>query len=341
MKNFILIILFCLTFITSSNASPSYSAQISVDVTDTNVASAKTKALAKARRDGLNDVVLSISTQQAVEELSKLNDNQIQHFIKEVQILMEKSSTIRYIADLKIEINEDVLKSYLSENNLPISISQTPDILIIPMLEKLDKTINLWTSENTLYQDLLDSRNLKSNTANFYIIEKNLGNITAIDPKHLFDMNEKKFKELSTFNKVDKIAIVKYCQIHKRAIIKIFPENKLIEEDLPLLDDKTERIETILNIIKGDTKKSPAPKISSNETQTLNIIYTYDNLSSWTKLKKTLEENQLIDNITVISMVNKKVHFNFTYTGFIEKLQIDLSNNGYNLKNNGEYYVIN
>ena len=91
-------------------ADPRYEADVNVDVTAATVTEAKKQAMAKAVRDGLNEVVLSISTAQSADEINKLNDNQLQHFVSGIMVLMEKSSDVRYIADLRISVNEDILK---------------------------------------------------------------------------------------------------------------------------------------------------------------------------------------------------------------------------------------
>ncbi len=344
MKKFIFLTLICLTLITSSRvfASPSFTANISVDETDENVALAKTKALSKALREALNDVILGISTPKAVEEISKLNDNQIQHFIKELQILMEKSSDVRYIADIKIEIKEDILKEYLKENNFPLSINQTKDILLIPLFQKTDNTINLWTEENLLRNELLNKTNLKGNVVNFHLIEKNLGNITAIKTQTIYDMDERKFKELTTFNHTDNIAVIKYSLLEKKVYIKLFPSQKIIEEKITLRDSISSMIDKMFTLIKEATVETTTTAPKEVLSQALvNIVYTYPALSSWMSLKQILENTPEVENINVVSIANKKVHFNFLYTGPIEKLQVELLQSDYELKNNGEYYVIN
>ena len=85
-------------------ADPRYEADVNVDVTAATVTEAKKQAMAKAVRDGLNEVVLSISTAQSADEINKLNDNQLQHFVSGIMVLMEKSSDVRYIADLRISV---------------------------------------------------------------------------------------------------------------------------------------------------------------------------------------------------------------------------------------------
>ena len=340
MKNFVFIVFLCLNFVNICKASPSYTAEISVDETNESVSLAKEQAINKATRSALNDIVLSISTTQAVEEISKLNDNQIQHFVKEMQILMEKSSDIRYIADLKIEIKEDILKEYLKENNFPIIINEIQNVLLIPLFEKKDNTLNLWTEENLLREELLNKTSLKTNLINFQVIEKNLGNITATNPKTIYEMDKEKFNELASFNSVDNIAVIKYSEQEKKVYIKIFPSQQVFEEDITLRDNMSTMIEKTFNIIKANTKKI-TQEVTKSTANSIDVVYTYPDLSSWMKLKKQLESNPQVDTINIISMANKKVHFNFTYTGIIEKLQTELSLNGFNLKNNGEFYVIN
>lgn len=117
-------------------ADPRYEADVNVDVTAATVTEAKKQAMAKAVRDGLNEVVLSISTAQSADEINKLNDNQLQHFVSGIMVLMEKSSDVRYIADLRISVNEDILKAYLAENNMPLVAGEEQDVLAVPLLEK-------------------------------------------------------------------------------------------------------------------------------------------------------------------------------------------------------------
>ncbi len=340
MKKFIITLL-CFTLLTlKSYAYDLYSTQISVDITDKNVALAKQKALSSASRDGLNNVILNISTKEAVDNILKLNDNQIQHFIKSMQILMEKSSDIRYIADIKLDINEEVLKSYLKENDFPIIISTPKDILLIPLFEAQDGTLDLWTSQNILREELLKKTNLHSSIINFRIIEKNLGNISSTDANTIYDMTEQTFNELTDFNRSTNITVIKYSTQNNKLYAKSFNPSNLIETTLENTTLST-ALDDLLSQIKGNTPKEEPVLSELPKTSTIEVLYTFQSISSWIKLKKLLEQDPQITNLNIVSMTNKKVHFNFNYNSNIEKLQATLAPNGYNLKNNGDFYVIN
>ena len=129
LKKLFFLSLCCLMVTFSAMAGPKYEADISVDEVADSVNKAKKNAMVKAIREGLAEVILNISTDEAVADINKLNDNQIQHFISGVMVLMEKTSDVRYIADLRVSVNEDVLNAYINENGFPIIISEEKNVI--------------------------------------------------------------------------------------------------------------------------------------------------------------------------------------------------------------------
>lgn len=333
-----------LFFILSGNvaAKPLFEADVNVDITAENVVEAKKQAMAKARRDALNDVLLSVSTAQSVEELAKLNDNQIQHFISGVMVLMEKSSNVRYIADLRVSINEDVLKAYLAENNLPMVVSEEQTVLVVPLLEQNDGTLDLWSDANFWRQAFSDRKDIRKGNLILHDIDKNLGNITAVEANRIYDMTDAEFGDLAGFNNVEEVYVLKYSLKDGKVYVKSFPTREVNEV---VIGDATpqDMIEAVLPFFK-DVKK--AAKLESLEdadfvNQKIEAVYSYSKLSEWLSLKRFLEANSQVKDVKVISMANGKVHFSFIYNGVWEKLQANLALSGYKMRNEGGYYAIN
>ncbi len=338
-KKFFICLLFCLFFAISSSASSLFSIIVNIDETSDNVANAKKEALSKAIRNGLNDVILRVSTEETIAEISKLNDNQIQHFISGIQVLLEKSSDIRYIAELKIDVNQSVLQNFIKENNLPFIISQTQTALLIPLLETADGTLDIWGNENIWREAFINKQNLQTGFLKFYNIEKNLGNITTVNANKVYNMTDGDFLEISSFNKVDNIYVLKYSLKDNKVYIKSFPDKTEIDV---IIDTQTpsQMIDKVLPLIKS-YKKQSTPQNSTHSPTELNIIYNYPTLNKWIELKKLLENDPMVEELKIISLANKKVHFIITYHGAFEKLQTTLGLNGYMLNNNGGYYAIN
>ena len=99
-------------------AADKYSSIVSVDVTDVNAATAKEKAMAEANRRAVNSIIPEFADERALALMDTLSDEQILYFIKEATVLEEKSSDVRYIASLRVTIQDRILRQYLYEKGV-------------------------------------------------------------------------------------------------------------------------------------------------------------------------------------------------------------------------------
>lgn len=340
MQKIFLICLFLLNFSLSAHASPRFEADISVDETAKTVTEAKKTALSKALRQGINEIVLNLSNEESAKEIDKLTDNQLEHFITGIMVLMEKSSDVRYIADLRISVDGELLKAYMKENNMPLLLNAEQRFYIIPLLEKEDGTLDIWGEENFWWQALLSKQPFHKGNLDIRLIDKNLGNISMAKADQVYNLTDNDINELLNFNRADGLYVLKYSLKDNKVHIKSYPENT--EETSNI--DKTSlpaTIDTLLPFLKPLTNPNSVPVAKPDILENIEVVFNYRQLSEWTDLKKQLDNNPQIQNINIISMTNGKVHFNFEYSGIIEKLQGQLSVYGYKMQNEGAYYVIN
>jgi len=320
-------------------AMPRFDADVSVDVTAKTVNEAKQKAISKAMREGLSEIVSSISTEASVKELNKLNDNQLEHFITGVMVLMEKTSDVRYIADLKISVDEKLLKSYMAENNMPIILRAEQQVSVLPVLEKEDGTLYIWEEENFWRQAFLEKRTLHRGNMNIKVMEKNLGNIAMIKANRIFDLADGELSELLSFNHAEVLYVVKYAEKEGKVFIKEYPSGKIQETNI-IADRSGETADNTLALFKSGQRAAVEDTPANIMPERVEVVYSYTRLAEWIALKKLLEDNPQAQDIKLISMANGKVHFNFQYSGVIERLQGMLETNGYKMRQEGEYYVI-
>ncbi len=340
MQKFFTICLLLLAFTQTSIAEPRFETDVSVDETAKTVTEAKKKAISKAMRQGLNDIVLNLSNEQSVKEINNLTDNQLEHFITGVMVLMEKSSDVRYIADLRISADGELLKAYLKENNLPLLLNEEQEIAVIPLLEKADGTLDVWSEENFWWHDFSAKQPLHKGNLDIRLIDKNLGNIAMVKAETIYNLSANEINELLNFNQADSIYVLKYSLKDNKVHIKSYPNNEENTIDINKTSNST-TIDEIIPFFKPIATLHPTAKLKQNVLETIEIIFNYKQLSEWSSLKKQLDNNPQIQNINIISMSNGKVHFNFEYSGIIEKLQGQLATSGYNMRNEGAYYAIN
>ena len=340
MKTVFISILLALGVIFQVQAEPRYEADVSVDVTAKTVTEAKQKAISKAMRDGLNEVILGISTEESVKEVNKLNDNQLQHFITGVMVLKEKTSDVRYIADLRISVDENLLKAYMAENNLPIALSETQEAVIIPLLEKEDDSLDVWGDDNFWRQAFVEHHYLRKGNLEISTIDKNLGNIAMVKANRVYDLADGEYKELADFNRADSIYVAKYSLKDKKIYVKGYPDRTV--QEIVIENQKPEElVDGVIALLKPVKKNVSSQQAQYNMAPTqIEVVYSYPRLAAWMSLKQILDNNTQVQDIKIVSMSNNKVHFNFLYSGIIEKLQGTLEVNGYRMVREGEYYVI-
>lgn len=337
---FVFLWMVCFGLVLNQAKANVYEANISVDEIADNVSNAKNNAMRKAIRDGIKEVILKVSNTDGLELVDTLNDNQLQHFISSVQVWKEKSSDVRYIADVKIVVSEDVLKSYMQENNIPMIINEEKSILIIPLLEKVDGTNNLWGEDNFWRNVFLEKgKSIKTGNITVYNIDKNLGNITAVETNKIYEMSDDEFYELSSFNRVDNLYVVKYSLKDNKIYIKEFPSREIKEIDINGEDYKTD-VNNVITQLRVLNRENVVARVETSVDEVFEVLFSYNSLSRWINLKKILKDNSFVKDINVKSMVDGKVYFSFSYQGIIEKLQTYLSLNGYTMKKEEGYYAI-
>ncbi len=133
--------LFLLTmFAFPAMAADNYFSIVDVDVTDVNAAVAREKAMAQANRRAVNEAAEKFTDSKGMEVVHGLSGEQIMYFIKEATVLEEKSSDVRYIAQLKVTVQNDVLRQYLQEKGLS-EYGNSQEINVIYLFDTLSDWI--------------------------------------------------------------------------------------------------------------------------------------------------------------------------------------------------------
>lgn len=131
---YINIIIALTLFATNAWAAASSSVEVNVDVTASNAAIAREQAMAQANRQAIKQVAANLTTQEGIDLLNQLNNEQLVNFIKEITVLDEKSSQIRYIAKLNVVVYEQLLSQYLQEKNVAQSSELNSIMAMIDIL---------------------------------------------------------------------------------------------------------------------------------------------------------------------------------------------------------------
>ncbi len=318
---------------------------IKVDVTDQDASIAQQKALAGATRAAVIEAVKRISDQNGVNKFSDMNDDQIVNFIKETSVSDEKTSANRYIANLHLIVNTDLLQTYMNERKINISEQINPVITIIPVFSEFDNdTPKLWELDN-LWRQAWDNYTLPG-TPIINIIKDTTVNISALSAKQAYNNDIPALEEIKSLTNADdvyvlaasyngieglNIEISSLSGYHDKQFIEGVKSsgnelfNKAIEQIIPILKEQAD----LLN--SG----------SAQSSEEITVLFPFTELGDWVAAEQKIKSLNEVTDLQIQAFSPGKAQFVVHYNGNKDDLIHAIQAAGYNLEDSGNYMILN
>mgnify|MGYP006916032321 CR=1 FL=1 len=322
-----------------------FTVNIKVDVIGEDSAQAREKAHAGAAKAAVEATAKRLTDEAGVDKISHLNQDQLINFVKETSVTEEKTPPNRYIANLSVIVNTDLLKQYMRERDIYISQTAIPQILIIPLFNETNTgSPMLWEVDNT-WRTAWNNTPIDS-SVNFNIIKDNESNISAISSAQAYNFDKKALEELKDLNNVDDIYVLSAAyngvdgldvdiaalsgyrdNIHVEGV-KSAPEEMFadaIAQIAPLI--------TANAVNRQDTAALP-------DTAEITVLYPFNDLSDWVTAESKIKAVPAVEALEVQAFSPGKTQFTVKYTGELDELMVAIKSLGYLLENSGNYMIL-
>lgn len=317
-----------------------YDADISVDVTAATASAARETAMNEANRQAVMTVARRLTTAEGASVLNHLNNNQILNFIKEVTVGEEKVSDVRYIANLKITINAEIIKAYLSEKNAPVAIVEESTIIIIPTFREFTTDTPLLWEENNPWLQAWNTNAQTSGPVKILPLGNTYANsITAaqalqmngiaLDGIAADEQTPNLYIADAIYDGIDGLDVTLYAYKNgSQETVKI-PGSRGEQ----LFNDAVRKVkETLLAKVQ---RQSQTVSQSSSE---ITVLFAFNALRDWMKVQQALKNTAGVDSLTIDALGAGKVQFKLRFTGGEDRLLHHLRDKNLNLKPYGSFY---
>lgn len=330
-------------FVPIAMADDLYDVDVLVDVVDKNAAQAREKAFVAANRQGLINLLKKITTSDGVRQVAELNDNQIQNFVKEVSIISEKVSDIRYVAELKVRFNGNILRKYLREKHIPFTEEGGFKVLVLPLWQQGEQT--LWMEPENLWRVAWNDNSVSDGMVEFLIAGNNELSLEAVNAGKVLEFDSLLLEQLARTYKADELYIVYASSMTGGVQVKIFAPSGRggIEQTISVSGDGSvanmeNAVSQVKEIISGRIKKYNLEE--DNKQYEMLVLYQYSDLKSWLQLKKDLRDAPYVKTIKEDAIGGGRVQFRIKYVGSFERLEQVLFSRGLRLMPYDGFYVI-
>ncbi|MBQ9235800.1 MAG: hypothetical protein IJ184_04975 [Alphaproteobacteria bacterium] len=326
-------------------AGDDFAVNIHVDVTAADAAAAREKAHQGAQAAAVTAAAKRLTDAAGVEKIAALNHNQLINFVKETSVSDEKTPVNRYIADLHIVVNMDLLKTYMRERSIDIAPELIPNILLVPVFKPSPAETPILWEINNAWRKIWDEYDIKSGV-NFAVIKDNQPNIETISALSAFELDNAALSELKELNHVDDVYVLSasfdsidtlnveisslsgYRDTVQTAGVKSESDEmfrQAIEQIIPLIEQQAYQ-----------QKDAFAAPIQEKMT----VLYPFADLSDWVAAESKIKNIPEIASLEVQALSPGKVQFVIGYTSSADELTSALASFGYGLEDGGNYMIL-
>ena len=243
---------------------------VAVDETSSTALKAREKALEIGQKRAWKKLLERMTFPETVKKVADIPYSELRSLIRGYEVMRERTSTVRYLADLNVTFNGNEVRQFFLNNNIDYAETPSAPVLVVPLLIR-QGAASLWETPNPwrdAWQNLPKQRGL----VDIRVPVGDLADIRDIAAIQALRGDQKKLKKIAKRYNAKTIVVAK---AFKRFGIK---------DNLPILEIiitkiRTDQIEeTIIDTIKGEIGDDLLDLLGVGVTRVVNSI-----VDSWKK----------------------------------------------------------
>ncbi|MGZ6187127.1 MAG: DUF2066 domain-containing protein [Candidatus Binataceae bacterium] len=120
---------------------------VPVDVTAATVTDARDRGLVQGRVNGLRQVLERLVGKEDIARVPTLSSTQVIDMVRDFSIASERSSAVRYIAELTVRFDPNAVRRLLRNAGIPFAETLSKPLVVVPVLSEGARAL-LWEDNN-------------------------------------------------------------------------------------------------------------------------------------------------------------------------------------------------
>ena len=326
----------------SASDAPLYIVQgVKADATASSSSAAREKAVTEARKKAYDIVLNRIIIDDEKPKVSEPQASELMNFVSEMSVMNEKTSSVRYMADLDFHFNDSEIKKYLEKNSTGYTNTISKPVLLLPIYTD-GKSIVFADGDNPWLQYLAG---LKMPVSVLPLIipigdEEDADHTSALLSGRY---DAESIDNLKKRYKTDRIVVAE-MQEYESAKGVSFSLYDLTEEGLgndslnfTVSGEKSspEKIKaaafnTIRKKLEQEWKKDNVVYFS--EASAITVLIPFKDISEWVSIKNTMDKMPIIEHYELKAVKKDRLQVSIVFGRNIDRLMELMDTNGLLLK---------
>lgn len=330
---------------------------IKVDVTDKTADLARKKALRIGETQAFLTLLKRLTMRIDHTRLPVLNDDEISGYLQEFNILTEKNSKTRYIADLLFKFKANDIRLLLRDSEVAFAETISRPILVLPVYN-VAGAVALWDNPNpwrVAWRRLIENDDVYAQGLMSIILAKgDLGDLATIsaevavkgDKESLMDI-AKKYGVKTTLVAISSISFTpRGNRSFDVNIIKYGPKGAqklLSHHDVPKNNKKiSEIMYASVKKVYAELNETWKQKnlLQFDKTGVVGVSLSIKNLEDWVTARRRISRVPVVEKLEVVLFSKHLIRLKIQFIGHISKLKSALMLEDIKLiEKEGDWYI--
>jgi len=324
---------------------------VHVDERAETAAAARERALEIGQRKAFEEVVARLTLPEDRAGLAMPDTSTIINMVRDFGVSNEKTSSVRYIADMTVRFKDDELRRFLRFRDISFAELQSKPVMIVPVYRS-NNFVNLWDDPNP-WRDVW-ARNIA--TSGLVPIKAPIGDLTDISTVSAEQAESGSMERLSQLAKrygAD-VAVVASAEVSgpeggETVDVSVTRYEPNGAPQIFGVQEKTQAGETLDETLVRAAKAvqdqladgwKRANLINYSTGGNLMVFIPITGLGDWAGIEDKLIGLPVVRNARVIAMSKREVQLSIEYVGSTNQLQTALNQQNLSLSRMGELWFI-
>jgi hypothetical protein len=327
---------------------------LAVDVTAKSALAARKLALLDGQRRALDQVLRRITLRSDHATLPKPDDNAIAQLVAAVQVADEKTSSVRYLAQLTVRFHRPAIRSLLRGASFSFSETRAKPTLVLPVFEK-GAALSLFEDSN-IWRRAWGRLDLAADSLLPLLLPRgDLKDVITIAAKAALAGSEEQLHAIAKRYGVDNVLVthailsidlaaggVPQVQVNMLRFTPRGKSTEVLDYGVKVADDLDTAMDRLARRITGDQLEQwkRRTQLSFDADTSLSAEVPLSGLADWLSIRQRLNASAMVRTIKLLSISRESAQVIIDYLGDTDSLVISLAQRDLHLSMVDGFWVL-
>lgn len=322
---------------------------VPVDVTAGSVGEARERGLVQGRIAGYRKVIERLVAREDLSRVPQRSADQIIDMVREFSIANERSSAVRYLADLTVRLNPNAIRQLLRRANVPFTETLSRPLVVVPVMRAAGGA-TLWGGANPWHEAWLNTPAPDAGLVPLVVPLGDPQDAAALTAAQALGANPQAFAALAARYQAEGALVVAADLDGPGPVAVRLTEVRPDEPPVELsLTHAGAAGQAEADVLAGAVAAAAAAvadswvrrnRVSFGVTQQLTALVPVGDLRDWLNIRARLGNVTLIDHVDVQAMTRDRVQITVHFAGAEEQLRLAMGQHNLSFTRQNGVWVI-